>query len=144
MNQLISTSWSRCRGAYHSPLKITSDKFKDLQFLKQVILPSCVLWQSHSLIKHVQSSWANSLLFEHSLLYDFCYSNDFVTTIMSLCRQIVLDRYIENLYFWADKLVIYNQIIMHYYYLTEWPVITDFINLTTRPELFECFLYLCD
>jgi len=41
--------------------------------------------------------------------------------------------YIEDLYFWADKLVIYNQIIMRYYYLTEWSVIIDFINLATRP-----------
>ena len=52
-----------------------------------------------------------------------------------LCRQIglVWDRYIEDLHFWADKFVIYKQIIMLYYYLTEWPVIIDFINLATRP-----------
>ena len=34
-----STNLDQLKPLYHSPLKIKSDKFKDLQFLKQVILP---------------------------------------------------------------------------------------------------------
>jgi len=115
-NQLISTSWSHCN-IRSWKLRSTSSRISIVSRASHLSRLSCVLWQSHTLIKHVQSSWANTI------------------SALSLCRQIglVRDRYIEDLYFWADKLVIYNQIIMRYYYLTEWPVIIDFINLATRP-----------
>jgi len=38
-NPQKSTNLDQLKPLYDSPLKITSDKFKDLQFLKQVILP---------------------------------------------------------------------------------------------------------
>jgi len=52
-NPQKSTNLDQLKPLYDSPLRIASDKFKDLQFFKQVRL-SCVLWQSDSLIRDVQ------------------------------------------------------------------------------------------
>ena len=56
----LDSSWSRC---IIRPWKLcsTSSRISIVSRASHLSRLSCVLWQFHSLIKHVQSSWANTI-----------------------------------------------------------------------------------